>query len=317
MSLATTDPYSVTIFVKDGDPEGVRILGQMNWTGEAIIFPREQWPAVKRMEEFTLPGVYILSGYATDSDEEPTLYIGEGDGIGNRIEAHFQNKLFWSTGIAFVSKHQRLNKAHIQWLEYALVRQAKAAGRSRLENGNSPQEPALADSEKAGTQTFFREILKVLPLAGLRAFEVPRAIRSASAGDGTAAPVPASTRPKVNEGAAPDTIIVPAQPEGFQEVFLKTHRWRAVRIAPGRLDQIKWIAAYQVAPTRAITHVAPVARIEPYGENGKYQLIFAEPASAINPIPFGNAPNGFLQGIKYTSIETLRAAQTLNDLVDR
>jgi len=27
------DPYTIRIFVPDGDPEGVRIIDRMNWTG--------------------------------------------------------------------------------------------------------------------------------------------------------------------------------------------------------------------------------------------------------------------------------------------
>jgi hypothetical protein len=32
--------YTIRIFVADGDPEGVRIIDQMNWTGKGIVFPR-------------------------------------------------------------------------------------------------------------------------------------------------------------------------------------------------------------------------------------------------------------------------------------
>jgi hypothetical protein len=35
-------------------------------------------------------------------------------------------------------------------------------------------------------------------------------------------------------------------------------------------------------------YVAPVARIEPHGDNGKYKLIFSEPARAIGPVPLGD-----------------------------
>ena len=37
-------------------------------------------------------------------------------------------------------------------------------------NGNVPQEPALTEAEKADTQGFLKEILKILPLVGLRVF---------------------------------------------------------------------------------------------------------------------------------------------------
>jgi hypothetical protein len=40
------DPFTIRIFVPDGDPEGVRIIDRLNWTGLGIAFPREHWPRV-------------------------------------------------------------------------------------------------------------------------------------------------------------------------------------------------------------------------------------------------------------------------------
>ncbi len=132
----------------------------------------------KSLPLFDLPGVYILSEFSGEDDDLPTIYIGEGDGIRGRIDSHFKTKDFWAWGIAFVSTNNGLNKSHVQWLEYALVKQATAARRCHLENGNVPQEPTLEDSEKAGTRIFLKEILRILPLAGLRALEIPKAIAS-------------------------------------------------------------------------------------------------------------------------------------------
>ena len=66
-----------------------------------------------------------------------------------------------------------------------------------------------------------------------------------------------------------DTVIVPAQSEGFKRVFLGENVWYAIRIGGGMLSRIKYIAAYQSAPIRAITHYATVKQIEPYGDEGK------------------------------------------------
>jgi len=37
-----SDPFTIRIFVPDGNPEGVRIIDRMNWTGLGIAFPRDQ-----------------------------------------------------------------------------------------------------------------------------------------------------------------------------------------------------------------------------------------------------------------------------------
>ncbi len=113
-----------------------------------------------------------------------------------------------------------------------------------------------------------------------------------------------------------DTIIVPAQRDGFEQVFLGEDCWYAIRISGGMLPKIKYIAAYQTQPVSAITHYAPVARIEPYGEEGKYRLIFSAKAKPLEePIPYGDAPTGAMQGPRYTSFERLMAARKLTDLI--
>lgn len=73
------DPFTIRIFVPDGDPEGLRIIDRMNWTGLGIVFPREVWAAIKQRQDFGKPGVYVLVGYVSEEDDLPTLYIGQGD----------------------------------------------------------------------------------------------------------------------------------------------------------------------------------------------------------------------------------------------
>lgn len=34
--------YTIQILVPDGDPEGLKIIGKMNWTGLGLIFPRRE-----------------------------------------------------------------------------------------------------------------------------------------------------------------------------------------------------------------------------------------------------------------------------------
>lgn len=302
------NPFTIRIFVPDGDPEGVRVIDRMNWTGLGIIFPREKWLTTKQRPEFSRTGLYVLSGYEKSEDELPTIYIGEGDVIRNRIDSHYQNKDFWDRAIVFTASNNSLNKAHVKWLEYALVNRALQAKRSILENGTEPQEPSLSEAERADTDAFLNEILQILPLVGLRAFEIPKAVATPQIGPSTG-----TASASVDKGQ-PDTIVVPAQKEGFEKVFLGENCWYAVRISGGMLSRIKFIAAYRTQPESKVTHYAPVARIEPYGEQGKFKLIFAEPAEPVGPIPFADAPQGSMQGPRYTSFDKLIKAQKLTDL---
>lgn len=305
------DPYTIRIFVPDGNPEGVRIVDKLNWTGMGIAFPRSRWNEVRLRPQLASPGVYVLVGDDDNEEELPVLYIGETDGVVARLDQHVIAKDFWMWGIVFVSTNGALNKAHVQYLEYALVREAKAVGRCRLENANTPRAPSLSESDIADCEGFLREIVQILPLVGVRVFERPRPVAVPGEDQGTG--------PKQVDSAGPDvgidTIIVPARKEGFERVFIGEHQWWAVRIGGGMLPKIRWIAAYQAAPVSAITHIAPVDRIEPYGDGSKYRLVFSAPASPIGPIPFGDAAQGTMQGPRYTSIDRLREATDLKELL--
>jgi hypothetical protein len=308
------DPFTIRIFVPDGDPEGVKIIDRMNWTGSGISFPREKWKDVSPRQYFDHAGVYILVGYAEDATDDdptkdvPTIYIGEGDGIRNRIDSHYANKDFWTWGIAFISTNRGLNKAHAQWLEYALVDLAKGLGQCKLDNGNVPQEPALTEAERADTAAFLREIRQILPLVGLRAFSRPRAVAAPK----TALNAIAIADPPIAYNG-PDTVVVPAWPATFKKTFIGENCWYAIRISGGMLEKIRWIAAYQSAPVSAITHVAPVDHIEPYGDGKKYKLVFSEPAKSIGPVPFADAALPIV-GPRYTTHSQLLAAKKLTDL---
>ena len=310
-----SDPFTIRIFVVDGDPEGIRLVDRMNWTGVGVVFPRDRWTSARTRPELSRTGVYILAGYEEGDGEEedlPTLYIGEGDAVRDRIDSHVQTKEFWEHCYAFTTSNSGLNKAHVRWLERELIQQAKKAGRSKLDNGTSPPEPPLSEAERADSRAFLREILRVLPIMGLRAFEEPTPVATPRA-PATAQPVAAAVSSEADP-ASDVVIVVPAHEDGFKAVFLGERRWRAIRISGGKLQQIRYVAAYQTKPVSAITHYAPVATIEPYGEEEKYQLIFSGAPVEIGPIPFADAPQGLMQGPKYTTLGKLVGAKKLTDL---
>jgi len=112
-----------------------------------------------------------------------------------------------------------------------------------------------------------------------------------------------------------DTIVVPAREDGFQETFLGENRWYAIRIHGTMQPQIKYIAGYKVAPTSAITHIAPVKSIEPWKDTDKFVVNFSESPQEIGPISLVKggrvkAP----QSIRYTKKERLEAAKTLDEV---
>jgi hypothetical protein len=112
-----------------------------------------------------------------------------------------------------------------------------------------------------------------------------------------------------------DTIVVPAQDEGFAEVFLGESRWYQIRIHGSMIPRIKHIAVYRVAPVSAITHIADVQNIEQWKETNKYVVNFAEPAREIGPIKL--VPKSAVkapQAPRYTSLSRLNSAKNLNEV---
>jgi len=295
-------PYTIRLFVPDGDPNTFKIIDKMNWTGIGLEISRDTWIKHKNRKEFDQAGVYILFGYQ-EGDDLPTLYIGQGDGVRNRIDSHEKNKDFWDKVLVFVSSNRGLNRAHITWLEWALIQKAQSIGRCKLDNNSTPNEPILTESEKADTKEFFNEILSIFPLVEVRVFEKAKKIEVASKKDIL-----------TTKKRAQNTIIVPAQEEGFNEVFIGENCWYAIRIGGGKLNEIKYIAAYQTAPVSAVTHFAEVDSIEPYGDGGKYKLNFVAPAKPIGPIKFGGGKQGTLQSPRYTTYEKLLSAKEVMEL---
>lgn len=292
------NPFTIRIYVPEGDPDGLRIIDRQSSPSKFFAFPRNKWDQIKDRPELTGAGIYILSGYSKAEDELPTIYVGQADTIKNRIEQHIKGKEFWDKAVVFVSDN-KINSTHAKWLEHKLIDRVFEAKRSIVENGNNPQEPTISEAEQAEMQVFLTEIYQTLPLVGLRAFEVPKAIIE-------------PTKEKSNENK--NTIIVPAQEEGFNRVFLRENSWYAIRISGGKLDDIKYIASYQSAPISSVTYYAEVKSIEPYGEEGKFKLNFVDKAKKLENKIINDLSPQAMQSCRYTNLNKLLKATKMSEL---
>ncbi|TWU08374.1 GIY-YIG nuclease family protein [Stieleria varia] len=163
-------PFSIRIFVPDGDPDGLRMVEKSNWTGIGVVFKRTGYKQVVGRPEFDRTGIYVLVGFSEDS-ALPTLYIGEGDPVKERLNQHYSKKDFWDWAVFFVTKDTSLNKAHVKHLESRLLELAKTAKQCKLDNTGSSLPPTLSEAERADMESFLLDILSIFPLLGLGVFE--------------------------------------------------------------------------------------------------------------------------------------------------
>jgi hypothetical protein len=147
------------------------------------------------------------------------------------------------------------------------------------------------------------DMLLILPMLGINAFTPPKQEDPSD-----------QVQPVGSENDKFDTIVVPAREEGFKQRFLNENCWFAVRINAKHISKLKFIAAYQVAPVAAITHIAEVDAILPYNDTGKYMIKFKGPATAIVPIPRPENSEVNMQSSRYALREKLLAAKNLDEV---
>lgn len=125
------------------------------------------------------------------------MYIGEGDPVGERIYDHIRLKHFWKRGVFFTAEGDRLNKAHIQYLESCLVTLAMDAKRVKLDNQVQPALPALSEEDRAFADNFLYDIRLTLPLLGFWQFRA-EADEDADPGPGPDLPRTAGRNAELN-----------------------------------------------------------------------------------------------------------------------
>lgn len=146
------------------------MIEKSNWTGLGLVSSRADYLDARQREEWARPGVYFLTADGEDIFR-PLLYVGEADDVRNRVDSHVKNKDFWTGVVAFTSKDGNLNKAHVRYLEARLLALAAAADRVTLLNGTGPALPRLSEADIAEMEGYLSEMLVMLPLAGVIAFQ--------------------------------------------------------------------------------------------------------------------------------------------------
>ena len=168
--METSQGFSVRIFLPTGEPDGLRIIGKSNWTGQGLVFPRTRFGEARKRGELKRAGVYVLWG-PDENDLFPQIYVGEGEEVLPRLDQHAKDKDFWTHAVVFTSMDQNLNKAYVKYLEARLVAQAQEVKRAKLKNENTPKLPVLSEADVTDADGFFRDMLLCLPVVGVNFFE--------------------------------------------------------------------------------------------------------------------------------------------------
>ncbi len=183
MAVQPTRGVTIRIFLVDGTPQGLRLVERMGWTGSFLTFARADYSSARAREEASQTGAYVLLGPDLEGRRLQRVYVGEGENIRVRLDAHQKEKDFWTQGYVLTTKDDSLNKAHVRYLEARLLELAAKADNASLDNGTAPEPARLSEPEIAEMETYLDNVLPLFALVGVNVFEPAEepAVASASA----------------------------------------------------------------------------------------------------------------------------------------
>lgn len=162
---------SLELFFVDGNPDGMLTAELFNWTGHVLRIPRTRLAEGLSRPEAKQTGVYLLVG---EDEDGQVAYIGETENMSVRLSQHAREKGWWNIAVLITTHGDALHKAHVKFLESKLVEHAKAAGASRLENGNAPSGASLNEAATANMESFLDTLHMILPAIKIDIFRSGR-----------------------------------------------------------------------------------------------------------------------------------------------
>lgn len=161
---------TISIFIPDSNPRGVKICDIKDSIVKAIFIPRNKLEDVYKRSDILDPGIYFLFGNE-DEVGKPKVYIGEAENLLTRIKQHNISKDFWNTAICFVSEKRNINKAHIKYLESYCASEAQRINKCKLENGVTPTQSSLTEQDVDFVLSFFDDLKVLIATLGFPIFE--------------------------------------------------------------------------------------------------------------------------------------------------
>lgn len=161
---------TISIYIPDSNPKGVKICEISNSIVKAISIPRSKITDIVERVELKSPGIYFLIG-EKDEINKPRIYIGEAESLLKRIKQHNAKKDFWNSVICFISEKNNINKAHIKYLENYCCNEAKRINKCNLENGVDPSRSSLTEQDEDFALSFYDDLKIIIATLGYPIFE--------------------------------------------------------------------------------------------------------------------------------------------------
>lgn len=161
----------ITLFLVDGNADGIVTAELSNWNGKAIKLPRVSVASCNR-EDIEGVGVYFL--FSEDDNGERAVYIGEAENIKKRLLQHIVNSAenFWPTAVMFTGA--ALNKTCIRYLENKLVILAKETEQYKVLTKTTYQNTVISEADEAAMLEFIDNIKIIINALGFNVLEKTR-----------------------------------------------------------------------------------------------------------------------------------------------
>lgn len=296
---------TIQIFLKDSDPNGIKIAELSVSTAKVYVIPREEIAYVKSRDDLKTPSVYMLF-----DDVRTQVYIGECENFVSRVKTHDSSKNFWDWAIVITSSNASLDKADVKFLESYAISKAIEIGRFEVLNQSNPQRNRLHEFKQETILDFFDNAELLMSTLGFNIFEPLK---------GDNEPIEESkTKIEPADVRGFDTIVCPCAGDGLERAFRKKNAWWAVKIGQSSINKIKYVALYETAPISAIRYYANVKTIEPYkGKPGKYIIHHDGNIQELeNHVELGDTPQLALFGPRYYKLEDIKDSKTLAELTN-
>ena len=166
---------SVTLFMEDGDADGVITMDLHGWEGNAILIPRDKVSAYSS-QELKDTGIYLL--LCNSYNGERSVYIGEAIDVQKRLVRHIRDysackeEFFWETAIVFTAGAS-INKGLAQYVENRLKQIAMEVNSYTVLTKKTVGGTKLKPSAKADMETFIDNVRIIVRLLGFYVFEKP------------------------------------------------------------------------------------------------------------------------------------------------